>query len=121
MYIMHVCLTYMHNIGAHCLCYKLQVIFWPDNIVSLFERFGVKKKFDFLSEDSDSYDFFMTEAILEVYFILCQIKEKRSKEIHLCSQAGFAPRVIMMEYNANFEVDEARSILPPGKGYSIYQ
>ena len=45
----------------------LQVIFWPDNIVSLFERFGVKKKFDFLSEDSDSYDFFMTEAILEVY------------------------------------------------------
>ena len=48
------------------LYYKLQVIFWPDNIVSLFERFGVKKKFDFLSEDSDSYDFFMTEAILEV-------------------------------------------------------
>lgn len=74
-----------------------KVIFWPDNIVSLFERFFVKKKFDFLSEDSDSYDFFMTEAILE---------------------AGFAPRVIMMEYNANFEVDEARSILPPGKGES---
>ena len=71
MYIMRVCLTYMQNIGGHCLCYKLQVIFWPDNIVSLFERFGVKKKFDFLSEDSDSYDFFMTEAILEVYFILC--------------------------------------------------
>ena len=44
----------------------LQVIFWPDNIVDLFERFGVKKNFDFLSEDSDSYDFFMTEAILEV-------------------------------------------------------
>ena len=44
----------------------LQVIFWPDNIVSLFKRFGVKKNFDFLSEDSDSYDFFMTEAILEV-------------------------------------------------------
>ena len=48
------------------IIYKLQVIFWPDNIVSLLERFGVKKKFDFLSEDSDSYDFFMTEAILEV-------------------------------------------------------
>ena len=43
-----------------------QVIFWPDNIVDLFKRFGVKKNFDFLSEDSDSYDFFMTEAILEV-------------------------------------------------------
>ena len=43
-----------------------QVIFWPDNIVDLFKRFGVKKNFDFLSEDSDSYDFFMTEAILKV-------------------------------------------------------
>jgi len=74
-----------------------KVIFWPDNIVDLFERFGVKKNFDFLSEDSDSYDFFMTEAILE---------------------AGFSPRVIMMEYNANFQLDEARSIIPPAKGES---
>jgi len=74
-----------------------KVIFWPDNIVNLFERFGVKKNFDFLSEDSDSYDFFMTEAILE---------------------AEYSPRVIMMEYNANFELDEARSILPPDKGES---
>ena len=24
----------------------------------------------------------------------------------------------MMEYNANFELDEARSIKPPGKGYT---
>ena len=67
----------MQNIGGHCLCYKLQVIFWPDNIVSLFERFGVKKKFDFLSEDSDSYDFFMTEAILEVYFILTMLHKRK--------------------------------------------
>ena len=49
-----------------CSYQLLQVIFWPDNIVGLFKRFGVKKNFDFLSEDSDSYDFFMTEAILEV-------------------------------------------------------
>ena len=49
-----------------CSYQILQVIFWPDNIVGLFKRFGVKKNFDFLSEDSDSYDFFMTEAILEV-------------------------------------------------------
>jgi len=72
-----------------------KVIFWPDNIVGLFERFGVKKNFDFLSEDSDSYDFFMTEAILE---------------------ADYSPRVIMMEYNANFELNEARSISPPAQG-----
>ena len=63
-----------------------QVIFWPDNILGLFRKFNVEKKFDFLSGnidqkdsqkhfhmtsvmfpvDTDSYDFFMTEAILEV-------------------------------------------------------
>ena len=67
-------LTHISRVKAHVLripkictvsC-EHQVIFWPDNIVGLFERFGVKKNFDFLSEDSDSYDFFMTEAILEV-------------------------------------------------------
>ena len=43
-----------------------QVVFNSDNILSLFEKFGVPKKFDLLSEDSDAYDFFLTEAILEV-------------------------------------------------------
>ena len=42
-----------------------QVIFNQDNILSLFEKFNVPKKFDLLSEDSDAYDFFLTEAILE--------------------------------------------------------
>ena len=70
-----------------CSYQLLQVIFWPDNIVGLFKRFGVKKNFDFLSEDSDSYDFFMLETILE---------------------AGYTPRVIIAEYNANFETSEAR-------------
>ena len=56
-----------------------QAIFWPDNIISLFEKFGVKKKFDFLSVDTDSYDFFMVEAILA---------------------AGYRPRVIATEINA---------------------
>ena len=61
-----------------------QVIFWPGNILGLFRKFNVEKKFDFLSGnidqkdfqklmtsvmfpvDTDSYDFFMTEAILKV-------------------------------------------------------
>ena len=72
-----------------------KVIFWPDNIVQLFQRFKVKKTFDLLSVDTDSYEFFMLEAILE---------------------AGYQPRVIIVEYNANFEMLEARSILPPGRG-----
>ena len=71
-----------------------KVIFWPDNIVEIFQRFKVKKTFDLLSVDTDSYDFFMLEAILE---------------------AGYAPRVIIVEYNANFEISEARSIMPPGE------
>ena len=84
-----------------------KVIFWPDNIKQLFERFKVKKTFDLLSVDTDSYDFFMLEAILE---------------------AGYKPRVIIVEYNANFEITEAKSILPPEEGqdwerwdYSTYQ
>ena len=72
-----------------------KVIFWPDNIVELFQRFQVKKTFDLLSVDTDSYDFFMVEAILE---------------------AGYQPRVVIVEYNANFEITEARSILPPKVG-----
>ena len=62
-------------------------IFWPDNIVKLFKKYKVKKKFDLLSVDTDSYDFFMLETILE---------------------AGYKPRVIIAEYNANFETSEAR-------------
>ena len=72
-----------------------KVIFWPDNILRLFERFKVKKTFDLLSVDTDSYDFFMLEAILE---------------------GGYKPRVIIVEYNANFEITEAKSILPPEEG-----
>ena len=51
----------------------------------MFEKYNVKTEFDLLSEDSDSYDFFMLEAILE---------------------AGYRPRVVMVEYNANFELTE---------------
>ena len=60
--------------------------------MELFQRFKVKKTFDLLSVDTDSYDFFMLEAILE---------------------AGYQPRVIIVEYNANFEITEAKSIMPP--------
>lgn len=55
----------------------------------------MKKQFDFLSVDVDSYDFFMLETIL---------------------QGGYKPRVIMVEYNANFELNEAKSITKPEKG-----
>ena len=56
-----------------------QVIFWPSNIISLFVKFAVKMKFDFLSVDCDGYDFFILEAILA---------------------AGYRPRLIAIEFNA---------------------
>ena len=61
----------------------------------------MKTSFDLLSVDTDSYEFFMLEAILE---------------------AGYVPRVIIVEYNANFDITEAKSIMPPvdGEKHSLH-
>jgi len=74
-----------------------KVIFWPHNIVCLFETFQVKKKFDFLSVDTDIYDFFILEAILK---------------------AGYRPRVIAIEINASFDFEDSKTVLPPNDGKS---
>ena len=78
-----------------------KVMFWPDNIVQLFREFRVKTHFDLLSVDMDSYDWFMLERILE---------------------AGYRPRVIVVEININMNMDEAKSILPPppGEPYKMF-
>ena len=52
-----------------------KVMFWPDNIVQLFEDYQVRREFDLLSVDMDSYDWWILEKILE---------------------AGYRPRVISM-------------------------
>ena len=31
-------------------------------------------------------------------------------------EAGYVPRIIIVEYNANFEISEAKSIMPPADG-----
>ena len=85
-------------------------MFWPDNIVELFQEFGVLKHFDFLSVDMDSYDWFMLEKILE---------------------AGFEPRVVIIECNTMFDLKDSKTILPPilpgqswkmwdGSSYQVY-
>ena len=71
-----------------------KVMFWPDNIVQLFQKFGVLKHFDFLSVDMDSYDWFVLEKILE---------------------AGYEPRAIIIECNTMFELNDSKAILPPIK------
>ena len=73
----------------------IQVIFWPDTILGIFSRFGVKQVFDLLSVDTDSHDFFMIETILD---------------------DGYRPRVIITEINKMFDITEAKTILPPKKG-----
>ena len=51
----------------------------PSNILGHFEKFKVPQEFDLLSVDTDAYDWFMIEAIL---------------------QGGYHPRVIVTEFNA---------------------
>ena len=53
--------------------------FRPSNILDHFDTFEVPTEFDLLSVDTDAYDWFMLETILE---------------------AGYRPRVIVTEYNA---------------------
>ena len=69
-----------------------KVMFWPDNIIELFQKFEVLKYFDFLSVDMDSYDWFMLEKILE---------------------AGYEPRVVIIEANTMFDLADSKTILPP--------
>merc|ERR1712156_915319 len=69
-----------------------KVMFWPDNIVQLFREFRVKTHFDLLSVDMDSYDWFMLERILE---------------------AGYRPRVVIIECNIMFDVEDSKSVMPP--------
>ena len=72
-----------------------KVMFWPDNIIELFRRFEVRKHFDLLSVDMDSYDWFILEAILE---------------------SGYEPRVIIIECNVMFDLTDSKSVMPPPVG-----
>ena len=91
--------------------------FRPSNIIQLFKKFEVKKEFDFLSVDTDTYDWFMLEAILD---------------------AGYRPRVICVEINSRlantmemlmklsphcfrFVMLDAKSIAPPSDRLSWQQ
>ena len=70
-----------------------KVMFWPDNIIELFRRFEVREHFDLLSVDMDSYDWFILERILE---------------------HDYRPRVIIIECNTMFDLEDSKSVMPPG-------
>jgi hypothetical protein len=69
--------------------------FTPSNIVSLLEKYKVTKTLDLLSIDCDYDDFFIMREILV---------------------AGYAPRVLITEYNSNFGDEWAVSTLPKPVG-----
>jgi len=70
---------------------------YPENIVSLFEKYGVKKEFDLLSVDLDSSDYWVTLEIMK---------------------AGYRPRVFVGEINRNWEKHEAYT-MPPRMPWQI--
>ena len=47
--------------------------------------------------------------------------ERRPIGLNVSVQGGYRPRAIMMEYNSNFELDEAKSILPPADGETLVE
>lgn len=62
-----------------------------DNIVSLFEKHGVPDEPDYVSIDVDSADVLILDSLLA---------------------SRFSPRVLTVEYNANFPLDATLSVTP---------
>lgn len=62
---------------------------WVDNIVQLFANFSISKKLDLLSIDTDFGDFWLTKTLFD---------------------AGYRPRVFVVEFNRNFNVHESVTV-----------
>jgi hypothetical protein len=69
----------------------------PDNVVSLLKGFNIPEKFDFLSIDIDSYDYFVLDALLSSFrpaLIVAEINEVIPP-----------PLKFAVNYDADFELD----------------
>jgi hypothetical protein len=67
---------------------------YPDNIVSLFEKYDVPLEPDYVSVDVDSTDVLILEKLLA---------------------SKFAPRVLTVEYNSNFPLEATISLTPTSR------
>ncbi|OQV13708.1 hypothetical protein BV898_12102 [Hypsibius exemplaris] len=65
---------------------------FANNIAQIFAQYNVPKELDYLSVDMDSHDLWVFRAILE---------------------AGYRPRVITTEYNANYPLTHALTLIDP--------
>ena len=72
------------NLHAHFL--------FADNIAPLLEKYHTPLEFDLLSCDMDSHDLFVLNAIFE---------------------GGFRPRVVTTEYNSNYPLEHAITLIDP--------
>jgi hypothetical protein len=63
----------------------------PENICDVFKKYGVPERLDYVSIDVDSIDLWLFRALLA---------------------GGFRPRLVSVEYNANFPPDVSVTVLP---------
>ena len=85
-------------------------MFWPDNILELFTKYEVRREFDLLSVDMDSYDWWILEKILEDGY------RPRVIGIHMSYEQRFVSVDFLFsvtEYNSMMNFNESRAILPP--------
>ncbi|TPX47402.1 hypothetical protein SeLEV6574_g02686 [Synchytrium endobioticum] len=61
----------------------------PNNIVEIFQMYNVPKKLSLLSVDIDSFDYWVLKSIMD---------------------AEYQPRVIVMEINRNFDINESYTV-----------
>jgi hypothetical protein len=72
----------------------------PDNVVFLFEKYGVKKKFGVFSEDTNYADYYIWRSVLD---------------------AGYRPRILIGEHNSNLFADESVTVHGPGRDVRLWR
>ena len=70
----------------------------PDNIVDIFKKHEVPREPDYVSIDIDSYDIWLFKALVS---------------------GGFRPRVLTIEYNANFPMGANMSCTPESRTHAF--
>ena len=72
----------------------------PDNVVFLFEKYGVQRKFGVFSEDTNYADYYIWRNVLD---------------------AGYRPRILIGEHNSNLFADESVTVHGPGRDVRLWR
>ena len=93
-----------------------KVMFWPDNILELFTKYEVRREFDLLSVDMDSYDWWILEKILEDGYrprVIGKHTLTLNNLVIVLSLCVYLFEISVTEYNSMINFTESRAILPP--------